>query len=284
MMTRRSMLDDNEPSPRSYGLSKGSEARTERYANTGDDSPTASYDSVAPTVAYEADVKSKREGDKGEKKSSKGKMVLVFLLIVAVALLIARCVGWFGGGESSDSSDQSAQFVGSSSHDISSSFAIKAFADSLSEGDCFVLVVDPVWGSDGRVEQMKYTDGRVVDCSSGDAQYRFVSKEEITSNEEWEIRQHKNPDLERLVWESTGDEYTFSLLPFNARFVISEFSSDGSYRYYERYVAPDYSLPSGATQGGVLDVSKDKSSCQEKKGTIRKIDGVDMCLSIVERK
>lgn len=283
-MTRRSMLDDNEPSPRSYGLSRGSGARTERYANTGDSSPTVSYNSVAPTVAYATDVKSKREGDKGEKKSSRGKRVLVLLLIVAVALLIAKCVGRFGGSKSSDSSDQSAQFVGSSSHDISSSFEIKAFADSLSEGDCFVLVVDPVWGSDGLVEQMKYTDGRVVDCSSGDAQYRFVGKADITSNEEWEMREHKNPDLERFVWESTGDEYTFSLLPFNARFVISEFSSNGSYSYYARYVAPDYSLPSGVTQGGVLDVSKDTSSCQEKKGTIRKIDGVDMCWSIVERK
>lgn len=279
MMVRRSMLDDDEFSPRSYGHPGGSEAETRKYPKCGDDSPTVSYTSVAPTVAYESSVDSDSQGTK--KSSGTGTKVLFSFLIITAAFLIVKCSGWFGG---EDSSGQSAHFIESAAHDISSSFGIHSFVDSLSEGECFALTVDPAWDSDGHIEGMWYTDGHVVDCSSVDAQYRFVGKGTITPDVEWDKEQHKTPHLGRFVWNSSDEEYVYTLLPHNGRFIISEFSSDGSYRYYERYVDSNYSLPSSATQGGVVEVSKDVGDCRDKAGSVRKIDDVDTCWVIVERK
>lgn len=289
------MLDDEKPSGRhvSRHLNSSQHAR-------GDNSPTVAYSPVAPTRTYPSTSSASSAWDKilstepkrrtiREKYSSRlheirdyaSEISMFFIIIIVILVLYFK-------------SDISSYLFGPSAHSVNNSqssmsgtvasFDYQTFLESLSEGDCFTLTVDPYYDSTAGFQRVNVLEGQVVDCSSMEAQYRFVGKTDISADDDWEEERRATPGLLRTYWDGTGEQYNFIRLPYNGKLIITNFVDDHNFLMYNLYLSLDYTLPSDSAGVGLIEVSTDINDCGRDGGWLEEIDGSDTCWTIVERK
>jgi hypothetical protein len=164
------------------------------------------------------------------------------------------------------------------------SFHYQTFLESLSEGDCFTLTVDPYFDSTAHFQRVNVVEGQVVDCSAMEAQYRFVGKTDISADDDWKEEQLAAPGLLRTYWDGTGEQYNFTELPYNGQLISYDFVDGDNFRISGYYLDSDYTLPSNAADVGLIRVSTDVNDCGADGAWLREIDGSDTCWTIVERK
>lgn len=289
------MFDDEIPSGRhvSRHLNSVQDAR-------GDNSPTVAYSPVAPTRTYPSTSSASSAWDKilstepkrrtiREKYSSRlheirdyaSEISMFFIIIIVILVLYFK-------------SDISSYLFGPSAHSVNNSqssmsgtvasFDYQTFLESLSEGDCFTLTVDPYYDSTAGFQRVNVLEGQVVDCSSMEAQYRFVGKTDISADDDWEEERRATPGLLRTYWDGTGEQYNFIRLPYNGKLIITNFVDDHNFLMYNLYLSLDYTLPSDSAGVGLIEVSTDINDCGRDGGWLEEIDGSDTCWTIVERK
>lgn len=293
------MFDDEKPSGRhvSRHLNSVQDAR-------GDNSPTVAYSPVAPTRTYPStsSASSARTNIRStepkrrtirEKYSSwlheirdSAADLSVFLIFIIEALVL-----YFSGDIISY---LNSYLFGPSAHSVNNpqsslsgtvaSFDYQNFLESLSEGDCFTLRVDPYFDSTAHFQRVNVVEGQVVDCSAMEAQYRFVGKSDISADDGWKEEQRAAPGLLRVYWDATGEQYNFTELPYNGQLISYDFVDDDNFRISGYYLDSDYTLPSDAADVGLIRVSTDVNDCGGDGAWLREIDGSDTCWTIVERK
>lgn len=293
------MLDDEKPSGRhvSRHLYSSQHAR-------GDNSPTVAYSPVAPTRTYPSTssassartnirstepkrrtIRDKYSSRLHEIRDAASALSLFFIIIIEILVL------YF----SSDiSSYLNSYLFGPSAHSVNNpqssmsgtvaSFDYQTFLESLSEGDCFTLTVDPYFDSTAHFQRVNVVEGQVVDCSAMEAQYRFVGKTDISADDDWNEEQRAAPGLLREYWDGTGEQYNFTALPYNGQKIIYDFADGDSFLISGYYLDSDYTLPSNAADVGLIRVSTDVNDCGGDGAWLREIDGSDTCWTIVERK
>ena len=293
------MFDDEKPSGRhvSRHLNSVQDAR-------GDNSPTVAYPPVAPTRTYPStssassawtnicSTEPKRRKIR-DKYSSWLHEIRDYAANLSVFLIfiIADLVLYF----SSDiSSYLNSYLFGPSAHSVNNpqssmsgtvaSFDYQTFLESLSEGDCFTLTVDPYFDSTAHFQRVNVVEGQVVDCSAMEAQYRFVGKTDISADDDWNEEQRAAPGLLRTYWDTTGEQYNFTALPYNGQRIIYDFAGGDNFLISGYYLDSDYTLPSNAADVGLIRVSTDVNDCGGDGAWLREIDGSDTCWTIVERK
>lgn len=274
------MFDDEKPSGRhvSRHMNSSQHAR-------GDNSPTVAYPPVAPTRTYPStsSASSARTNIRStepkrrtirEKYSSRlheirdsAADLSVFLIFIIEALVL-----YF-------SSYLSSYLFGPSAH-----FDYQNFLESLSEGDCFTLTVEPDFDSTAHFQRVNVVEGQVVDCSAMEVQYRFVGKTDISADDDWKEEQRAAPGLLRAYWDGTGEQYNFTALPYNGKLIIYDFVDGDNFRISGYYLDSDYTLPFDSAGVGLIEVSTDINDCDRDGGWLREVDGSDTCWTIVERK
>lgn len=293
------MFDDEKPSGRhvSRHMNSSQHAR-------GDNSPTVAYSPVAPTRTYPStssasSARTNIRSTEPKRRTIREKYstwlheirdsaadLSVFLIFIIEALVL-----YF----SSDiSSYLNSYLFGPSAHSVNNpqssmsgtvaSFNYQTFLESLSEGDCFTLTVDPYFDSTAHFQRVNVVEGQVVDCSAMEAQYRFVGKTDISADDGWKEEQRAAPGLLRVYWDATGEQYNFTELPYNGQLISYDFVDDDNFRISGYYLNSDYTLPSNAADVGLIRVSTDVNDCGGDGAWLREIDGSDTCWTIVERK
>lgn len=285
------MLDDEKPSGR----------HVSRHSNSsqgarGDNSPTVAYPPVAPTRTYPStsSASSARTNNSStEPKLRKIRELYSFILsnisfVVSIILFLFMLFGDFWWPY------VSAYLFGPSAHSVNNpqssmsgtvaSFDYQTFLESLSEGDCFTLTVDPDFDSTAHFQRINVVEGQVVDCSAMEVQYRFVGKTDISADDDWKEEQRAAPGLLRAYWDGTGEQYNFTALPYNGKLIIYDFVDGDNFRISGYYLDSDYTLPSDSAGVGLIEVSTDINDCGRDGGWLREVDGSDTCWTIVERK
>jgi len=285
------MFDDEIPSGRhvSRHLNSVQDAR-------GDNSPTVAYSPVAPTRTYPSTSSASSAWDNicstepkrrkiREKYSSwlheirdyagDLSVFLIFIIPIFVAYLSSYL---FGPSAHSVNNPQS------SMSGTVASFDYQNFLESLSEGDCFTLTVEPDFDSTAHFQRVNVVEGQVVDCSVMEVQYRFVGKTDISADDDWKEEQRAAPGLLRAYWDGTGEQYNFTALPYNGKLIIYDFVDGDNFRISGYYLDSDYTLPSDSAGVGLIEVSTDINDCGRDGGWLREVDGSDTCWTIVERK
>ena len=274
------MFDDEKPSGRhvSRHLNSSQHAR-------GDNSPTVAYSPVAPTRTYPStsSASSARTNIRStepkrrtirEKYSSRlheirdyaSEISMFFIIIIVILVLYFK-------------SDISSYLFGPSAH-----FDYQTFLESLSEGDCYTLTVEPDFDWTAHFRRATVTEGRVVDCSSIEVQYRFVGKTHISADDDWREERRATPGLLREHWGATGEQYNFIRLPYNGKLIIYDFVDDDNFLISNLYLSSDYTLPSDSADVGLIEVSTDINDCGRDGGWLEELDGSDTCWTIDERK